>query len=343
MSNRHEKVLKRKRIYTTRHYMTKESWKCPYYECKQECSRNWNLKRHIERFHNGIGMPVKHKSKANNAHLQPEIEEMSKMQKYGNNSPPLPYHVNKHSSFYDKRPANEKFSEEQDSWDWFYEAFKKQEDKIEKLNEVRNFLYDHSSLPIYPANPMAHNLGPLPFGGATDFNNSNSIGTFVLPVGFKTHICMFCLTGPIDPVSLSDFKRLGHIAFNSSHTCKQEDIQRLQRVAAKYGIDLINKWDELRLLSLHRLVDIVHLWVGLHRDVYLSAFEVSKSQIEYSMPISLGMISNNHWAYRALDDKGNKKTVIDDTELLYFLDRARATLGLFQAEINGKARYFFCI
>lgn len=39
--------------------------------------------------------------------------------------------------------------------------------------------------------------------------------------------------------------------------------------------------------------------------------------------------------------KRTKKTVIDDTELLYFLNRARATFGLFQAEINGKERYFF--
>jgi hypothetical protein len=150
-----------------------------------------------------------------------------------------------------------------------------------------------------------------------------------------------CLTGPIDPVRLSDFIRLGDIAFNSRHTCKQEHIQSNQRVAEKYGIDLINKWDELRLLSLHRLVDIVHLWVGLHRDVYLYALEVSKPQIEYSMPIDLGRLSKNHWACRTLDDKENKKTVIDDTELLYFLNRAKATFGLFQAEIDGKVRYFY--
>ncbi|CAN5183284.1 hypothetical protein BH18THE2_BH18THE2_14930 [soil metagenome] len=65
--------------------MSKERWKCPYHECKQECSRYWNLKRHIKRLHNGIGMPVKHKLKANNAHLQPEIEQTSKRQKYGSN------------------------------------------------------------------------------------------------------------------------------------------------------------------------------------------------------------------------------------------------------------------
>ena len=321
--------------------MSKECWKCPYHECKQECPRHWNLKRHIKRLHNGIGMPVLHKSTGNNAHLQREIEETSKRQKCGSNYRPLPYPVNKHSSFYDKRPANEKFSEEQDPVDLVYEACKKQKDRIDKINEVRNFLYGHSSLPIYPAYPMAQNISPLPFEGNIDFNNSNSIGTFDFPVGFKTHICISCLTGPIDPVMFSDFKRLGDKAFNSRHTCKQEDIQRNQRVAEKYGIDLINKWDELRLLSLHRLVDIVHLWVGLHRDVYLYAYEISKPQIDCSMPIDLGRLSKNHWAYKALNDKANNKTAIDDTELLYFLNRANATLGLFQGEIDGKVSYFY--
>ena len=59
------------------------------------------------------------------------------------------------------------------------------------------------------------------------------------------------------------------------------------------------------------------------------------------MPIDLGRLSKNHWAYQALNDKENKKTVIDDNELLYFLNRAKATLGLFQAEIDGKVRYFY--
>ena len=292
--------------------MSKEPWKCPYYECKQECPRNWNLKRHIKRFHNGIGVPVKHTLKANNAHLQPAVQQ---------------------------RPANETFREEQDPIDMVYEAFKKQKDRIEKMKEIGNFLYGHSSLPIYPVHPMAQNIGPLPFGGTNYINNSNGIGTFDLPVGFKTHICIFCLTGPIDPVSSSEFNRVGPVAFNSRHTRKQEDIQRIQSVAEQY--DIIDKWDELRLLSLHRLVEIVHLWVGPHRDVYLTSFEVSKPQIEYSTPISLGRLSKNHWACRALDYEENKKTVIDDTELLYFLNRAKATLGLFQAEIDGKARYFY--
>ena len=59
------------------------------------------------------------------------------------------------------------------------------------------------------------------------------------------------------------------------------------------------------------------------------------------MPIDLGRLSKNHWAYKALNDKANNKAAIDDTELLYFLNRAKATLGLFQAEIDGKVSYFY--
>ena len=177
-----EKLLKRKWIYTIRINMSKERLKCPYHECKQESSWYWNLMRHIKRFHNGIGMPVKQKSTDNNAHLQPEIEETS-ASKVWHNYCPLSYPVNKHSSFYDKRPANEKFSEEQDPVDLVYEACKKQNDRFDKINEVRNFLFGHSSLPIYPAYPMAQNISPLPFEGTSDFNNSNSIGSFDLPVG----------------------------------------------------------------------------------------------------------------------------------------------------------------
>jgi hypothetical protein len=320
--------------------MSKEPWKCPY-DCDRECSRHWNLKRHIERKHRGVGMPVKQKSSPNKAHLKLEIERMSG-QKYRSNPRSLPYNVNGSPTLDNKRPqANEKFSEEQETVDLVYEAFKKQKDRIEKIQEIGNFLYGHSSLPVNPAHPIAQNIGPLSFGSTTDFNNSNSMGTFDLPVGFKTHICTSCLTGPIDPVMFSDFKNLGHIAFNSRHTCKQEDIEHKQDVAKKCTLDFITKWDSLRLVSLRGLVDIVHQWVGLHRDVYLCAFEISKPQIEYSMPIRLGRLSKDHWAYRALDDKENKKTIIDETELMYFLNLAKATGGVFQIQIDDKPRYFF--
>jgi len=56
--------------------------------------------------------------------------------------------------------------------------------------------------------------------------------------------------------------------------------------------------------------------------------------------VKLGKIDKNHWAYRALDDKENKRTVIDDNELMDFLNLAKATFAPFQAEIDSKAQHF---
>jgi hypothetical protein len=76
----------------------------------------------------------------------------------------------------------------------------------------------------------------------------------------------------------------------------------------------------------------------------MKVFEESdlKSQIESSLHVNLGKIDKNHWAYRALDNKKeNKRTVIDDNELIDFLNLAKATFAPFQAEIDGKARHFY--
>jgi hypothetical protein len=66
-----------------------------------------------------------------------------------------------------------------------------------------------------------------------------------------------------------------------------------------------------------------------------------KSQIESSLHVNLGKIDKNHWAYRALDDKESKRTMINDNELMDFLNLAKATFAPFQAEIDGKARHFY--
>ena len=35
----------------------KRKWYCP--RCPQTSSRHWNLKKHIERWHHGIGQPIR--------------------------------------------------------------------------------------------------------------------------------------------------------------------------------------------------------------------------------------------------------------------------------------------
>ena len=136
------------------------------------------------------------------------------------------------------------------------------------------------------------------------------------------------------------------MAFKPRHTCKQEDLENLRRAAKKRYIDVITTWDELRKLSIQYLADIVHQIFGLHNPIPLLAFEKMglKPWIENSLPTNLGKIDKNHWAYRALIAKESKGTTIDNTELMDFLNRTRATFAPFLAEIDGEARYFYlCI
>ena len=91
------------------------------------------------------------------------------------------------------------------------------------------------------------------------------------------------------------------------------------------------------------LADIVHQMVGLHNPVPLLAFEKMnlKSWVENSMPTNLGKTDKNHWASRALIAKESTGTTINNTELIDFLNLAKATFAPFQAEIDGQARYFY--
>jgi hypothetical protein len=134
---------------------------------------------------------------------------------------------------------------------------------------------------------------------------------------------------------------LGPLAFNTRHICKLEDLEnRKRRIAEKQKIDVITTWDELRKLSIQHLADIVHQMVGLHSPIPLLAFEKMglKPWIENSLHTNLGKIDKNHWASRALIAKESEGTTIDNTELMNFLNVAKAP---FQAEIDGEARYFY--
>ena len=102
---------------------------------------------------------------------------------------------------------------------------------------------------------------------------------------------MDCLTGTIDPITLSDFRRLGFAVFKPGHLCKQEDLEiRKRRAEKKLYVDFVKKWDELRLLSIRYLANIVHQWVGPNKDIHRKVIEERdlKSQIADSLPTNLG-------------------------------------------------------
>jgi hypothetical protein len=314
-----------------REQMARTPWKCPYPDCKQESSRLWNLQRHILRAHNAIGDPVKDKTSTTGQYMSAVSSKNTKL-----------------SSLHSKQVASPKHEKEKDIVDWMYERVKELKSKKDKMTEIKNLSSKspdstYIGQSIFPLPSIGPNASPPP-SEMTGMSKQATV-EFNPTVGFRTYICANCLTAPIDPVSLSDFITLGPLAFEPRHTCKQEDLENIKRRAEKkIYLDVVTTWDELRKLSIQYLADIVHQMVGLHSSIPLCAFEKTqlKPWIEKSLSINLGKIDKNHWAYRALIVKESKgTTTIDNTELMNFLNRTRATFAPFQAEIDGEVRYFY--
>ena len=218
--------------------MARERWKCPYADCKQECSRKWNLQRHIIMQHGGEGKPVKNKSSADTENLTWDTQGTGNTFKnlyssHPNGSYSLPSQYYDPSTIKGLYPRNQtakgvnnkkgqevKTTDELDFIDVAYQKFKKYKDRNDKFEEMINYFVNNSRIPLPSQFPL-------------DIFNHHPNTMFDPPIGFRIYICADCLPAPIDPVKLSDFIRLGPLAFTPKHTCKQEDLQNRKRAAEK--------------------------------------------------------------------------------------------------------------
>lgn len=314
MSQTKEQVSKTKTMIRVEQ-MAREAWKCPYDDCDAQSGRYWNLKRHIERLHDDLGHPVKSKRSV--------IEQ---------SLPKLSSEDTNHPALDGGHRTHEIHREEDDSINYIYKIYKKGKSKCDKVKEMKDFF---SELYIPTFSPVPH-MPHMP----------HNAGAFLLdpPVGFRTYVCDRCLSGAIDPIVLSDFRKRGFLAFSPQHTCKQEELQARERAAEKNAYDFITKWNEIRQHSINYLLYIVHQWVGLDKDIYLKAIEEPslRPQIVDSLHTNLGEIDKNHWAYKAISGE-NKVAVIDNKELMDFFHHSLATAAPFRAEIDAKERHFYLI
>lgn len=102
--------------------MAREAWKCPYDDCDAQSGRYWNLKRHIERLHDDIGLPVKSKRSV--------IEQ---------SLPKLSSEDTNHPALDGGHRAHEIHREEDDSINYIYKIFKKGKSKYDKVKEMKDF------------------------------------------------------------------------------------------------------------------------------------------------------------------------------------------------------------
>lgn len=108
--------------------MAKEPWKCSHADCKQECSRKENLKRHIMRKHKGDGIPVKNKSS--------DTEKLARgTQPIGTVADLYSRNEITKEEYNEKRQAV-KTTDGFDPVDRAYQLFKKLKDRNDKIEEL---------------------------------------------------------------------------------------------------------------------------------------------------------------------------------------------------------------
>jgi hypothetical protein len=107
---------------------SRKKWCC--LQCSQRSARNWNLKVHIKRRHNGIGEPIDEESN--------EIKDIMSNQFFYHKHP---YSVN------DLLVGSQKGKEkEQDMIDEIYQMVIERKEKLRKIKEIKNFFNELSSL-----------------------------------------------------------------------------------------------------------------------------------------------------------------------------------------------------
>jgi hypothetical protein len=60
------------------------------------------------------------------------------------------------------------------------------------------------------------------------------------------------------------------------------------------------------------------------------------------LPRNLGIVADSHWAYRALEsDKRKGITIIDERELMEFLELEKSTFAIFRVRLRDKEKNLY--
>jgi hypothetical protein len=290
--------------------MAREPWKCSHTDCKQECSRKGNLMRHIRRLHKGEGVPVKNKSfdteklACSTAHsgLDPR-NNISKEEK-------------------DKKGQGVKNTVELDPVDSIYPTFKKLKDRNDKIEEMRNYFANNSSIIPFPPNFLHEilNYGKpenlLPYHIRSDFASASVPSTSSTPqvvqskkvVGYVGYICGRCLE--FEPLQIVYDPSSSDKICATQHVCDTDTLNS----AMAYPTFFREEVCMYRILDLSgQMMKAVKEWTN--GEVFLISSKITSSNIpENTIIIDLRKNEYN-WLTRAIIQK---YTVLDNKALKEF-------------------------
>jgi hypothetical protein len=218
--------------------MAREPWKCPYANCKLECSRRWNLERHIIRLHGGEGGPVKNNSAAGAS------KTTSLLSKYHDLSAVNGLYSRSKGGEDEKNKKGKegKTTGEPDHVDVAYSTFRRWKDKNDKIEEMRNYFANYNSrTPSPPPIPQdIFNYGILnnilPYHVRSEFCSTPMPSSLTAPpvrkvqpkkvIGYVGVVCSNCLESESRQV-IYDPNTVNNI-FRAQHICDPQNIDSVK-------------------------------------------------------------------------------------------------------------------
>jgi hypothetical protein len=296
--------------------MAREPWKCSHTDCKQECSRKGNLKRHIRRLHNGVGIPVKNKSS--------DIGKLECGTEHAGNIEDLYPRNNISKEENNKKGQGVKKTGELDPVDSIYPMFKKLKDRNDKIEEMRNYFANNSSKIPFPPN-LLHDIlnyskpeDVLPYHIWSEFTSASMPSTFSTPqvdkvqpkkvVGYVGYICRYCLE--FEPLQMVYDPSASDKICGTHHVCDTDTLNS----AMAYPTFIRGDVCMYRILDLSdQMMKAVKEWIN--GEVFLISYKMTSSNIPENT-IIIDLCKNEYnWLTRAIVQK---YTVLDNKELKEF-------------------------
>ena len=277
----------------------KIEWNCP--NCEMSSTRHWNMQRHIDRQHGGMGEPVRYGTMQYYKDMNPENFRF-----------PFAYsHHVPSSSVIRKKRSDKNFSE-------FLEYQILQ--PLRKMVEVKNLLSQLSTMQQQPRtmpvggsvyrNMPSMNIDSSEYNNNLSDESSSEDENDSEIVGFRGHVCEKCSIISIETLFRHNYGESGQI--ETKHTCNSKRLSdaELQQNRNKTITDQHEKLPEYMKKK-------VNSWTK--NSAYLVAMEMPpNADVNNSFEIILN--DENHWAARAIKDK---QTILNDEELSDFLRKVR--------------------
>ncbi len=339
----------------------RQKWSCIH--CSQTSSRHWNLKRHIERRHQGIGRPIRedgwhstYNTSPAATHYIPDMM-MILQNNNNNNNQHLNYQNYPHSFSAERRKIEER-EETPRKIDPISESLEFARKWVEWLRlvvECKNLSNQlHSTTPNFTDQLSVAQQQVLQ---KTQHINSN----FTPPFGFRVYSCYKCLTNSLHRVLYPSNNEVRTI--EDRHECNPHIIAANEYKQSKS--DITKKLNDTSC----ELLKFGIKGLTANRDNYVICIELSDQPQEEEVlqltnpqnpktPISFwyqkekcielnldnedkknNNNTNHHWAERAIEEGQTKLT---DYELSEFLQLVKtATFAFFKIKRKGDSHCYF--